>query len=220
MEGKGRVSVVYFGEGAASEGDFHAGMNMACTLECPVVFVCRNNGYAISTPTEDQYRGDGIAPRGVAYGMRTIRVDGNDTFAVLHATKEARAYASEHSKPVLIETMAYREGHHSTSDDSTAYREPEEIAHFRAKMNPVVRLRNFLERRGWWDEDKEQAAAKLERRGVLKALTSAENKPKPGVEHLFTDVYAGEELPWHLKEQKEELEKHMAKYPEHYSGGH
>lgn len=68
----------YFGEGAASEGDFHAALNIAATRSCPVVFICRNNGYAISTPTLEQYKGDGIASRGVGYGIDTVRVDGND----------------------------------------------------------------------------------------------------------------------------------------------
>src|SRR5689334_305027 len=85
-----RVAVCYFGEGAASEGDFHGAMNIAATRQVPCVFICRNNGYAISTPTSDQYRGDGIASRGAGYGMDTLRVDGNDIFAVRRATKEAR----------------------------------------------------------------------------------------------------------------------------------
>lgn len=70
------VVICYFGEGAASEGDAHAALNFAATLEAPVIFFCRNNGYAISTPTKDQYRGDGIGARGPAYGIATIRCDG------------------------------------------------------------------------------------------------------------------------------------------------
>ena len=78
MEGSANIAVCYFGEGAASEGDFHAALNIAATRSCPVVFICRNNGYAISTPTLEQYKGDGIASRGMGYGIDTIRVDGND----------------------------------------------------------------------------------------------------------------------------------------------
>jgi 2-oxoisovalerate dehydrogenase E1 component alpha subunit len=78
MEGKKACAVAYFGDGAASEGDFHAALNMAATTESPVIFFCRNNGYAISTPASEQYRGDGIASRGHGYGIDTIRVDGND----------------------------------------------------------------------------------------------------------------------------------------------
>ena len=78
MEGTPACSICYFGEGAASEGDFHAALNIAATRGCPTIFICRNNGYAISTPTLEQYKGDGIASRGVGYGIDTIRVDGND----------------------------------------------------------------------------------------------------------------------------------------------
>ena len=102
----------YFGEGAASEGDFHPALNFAATLECPVVFFCRNNGFAISTPVEDQYRGDGIVSRGPGYGMASVRVDGNDIFAVHLATKRAREIAAAEHRPVLIEAMTYRQGHH------------------------------------------------------------------------------------------------------------
>ncbi|VDM54036.1 unnamed protein product [Angiostrongylus costaricensis] len=117
----GRIVVVYFGDGAASEGDAHAAFNFAGTLKCPIIFFCRNNGYAISTPTSEQYGGDGIAGKGAGYGLHTIRVDGNDVFAVYNATKAARKLAVE-NKPVLIEAMTYRLGHHSTSDDSSFYR--------------------------------------------------------------------------------------------------
>lgn len=116
-----RCVVCYFGDGAASEGDFHAALNFAATLQCPVVFFCRNNGYAISTPVTEQLKGDGVVCRGPAYGMASVRVDGNDALAVFHATKVARELALEESRPVLVEAMTYREGHHSTSDDSTRH---------------------------------------------------------------------------------------------------
>ncbi|XP_071274825.1 2-oxoisovalerate dehydrogenase subunit alpha, mitochondrial isoform X3 [Agelaius tricolor] len=116
-----RAVVCYFGEGAASEGDAHAGFNFAATLECPIVFFCRNNGYAISTPTSEQYRGDGIAARGPGYGLLSIRVDGNDVFAVYNATREARRRAVAENQPFLIEAMTYRIGHHSTSDNNSMY---------------------------------------------------------------------------------------------------
>lgn len=116
------VAVCFFGEGAASEGDFHAGLNFAATLNSPVVWLVRNNGFAISTAAEEQYRGDGLAARGPGYGTLTIRVDGNDALAVRYAVREARRRAVEGSRPVLVELMTYRVGHHSTSDDSGSYR--------------------------------------------------------------------------------------------------
>ena len=108
LKGRGRVVMCYFGEGAASEGDAHAALNFAATLECPVIFFCRNNGYAISTPIKDQYRGDGIAARGPGYGINTLRVDGNDVFAVYNGTKMAKKFALKENKPVLIEALTYR----------------------------------------------------------------------------------------------------------------
>jgi len=102
------VCICYFGEGAASEGDFHPALNFAATLRSPTIFFCRNNGYAISTPVKEQYAGDGIAGRGPGYGVATVRVDGNDVWAVYNVTKAARKIALEENRPVLIEAMTYR----------------------------------------------------------------------------------------------------------------
>lgn len=99
---------MYFGDGAASEGDFHAGMLFASTLPSPTLFIARNNGFAISTPASEQYFGDGIAARGPGYGVDTIRVDGNDVLAVLAATREARRRCIESGRGVLLEAMTYR----------------------------------------------------------------------------------------------------------------
>ncbi|XP_027563406.1 2-oxoisovalerate dehydrogenase subunit alpha, mitochondrial, partial [Neopelma chrysocephalum] len=151
-----RAVVCYFGEGAASEGDAHAGFNFAATLECPIVFFCRNNGYAISTPTAEQYRGDGIAARGPGYGLLSIRVDGNDVFAVFNATREARRRAVAENQPFLIEAMTYRIGHHSTSDDSSAYRSVDEVNYWDKQDHPISRLRHYMTHRGWWDEQQEK----------------------------------------------------------------
>lgn len=112
LSGKESVSVCIFGDGCSSTTDFHSGLNFAATLNCPTIFVCRNNGYAISTSVKDQYAGDGVISRAPGYGMAGIRVDGNDIFAVHAAVREARAYALEHKAPVLIEAMSYRQGHH------------------------------------------------------------------------------------------------------------
>jgi 2-oxoisovalerate dehydrogenase E1 component alpha subunit len=160
---KNAVVICYFGEGAASEGDFHAAMNFASTLEVPIVFFCRNNGYAISTPVVDQYRGDGIISRAIGYGMNAIRVDGNDVFAVQSATRAAREVALEKCRPVFIEAMSYRRGHHSTSDDSTRYRSLSEIKHWQEHNDPMKRLRYFMESQGWWDDEKENSMRDMER---------------------------------------------------------
>ncbi|KAI9209376.1 thiamine diphosphate-binding protein [Polychytrium aggregatum] len=214
QQGKKACCVCYFGEGAASEGDFHAGLNIAATTESPVIFFCRNNGYAISTPAREQYRGDGIASRGHGYGMATARVDGNDILAVYNTMKEARRIAVEEGRPVLIEALTYRVGHHSTSDDSSAYRSKKEVSDWQRLDSPINRFRKYLENKGWWDNEKEAAFKKSSRAEILAAFARAEKQKKPPIENMFTDVY--DELPWNLQEQKAELAELMKKYPEAY----
>ncbi|KAI1158254.1 2-oxoisovalerate dehydrogenase alpha subunit [Nemania serpens] len=210
-----RVVAVYFGEGAASEGDFHAALNMAATRSCPVIFICRNNGYAISTPTLEQYRGDGIASRGIGYGIDTIRVDGNDIWAVREVTKKAREMAlQDGGKPILIEAMSYRVSHHSTSDDSFAYRARVEVEDWKRRDNPISRLRKYMEAKGFWDEAKEKEARDSIRREVLKAFSQAEREKKPPIRSMFEDMY--EELTPELKSQMKELRDHLEKYPAEY----
>ncbi|KDQ20799.1 hypothetical protein BOTBODRAFT_26816 [Botryobasidium botryosum FD-172 SS1] len=203
-------AICYFGEGAASEGDFHAGLGMASVLGGPLIFFCRNNGFAISTPTTDQYAGDGIAARGPAYGMDTVRVDGNDVLAVLGAVREARRRAVTGGKAVLVEAMTYRVGHHSTSDDSYAYRARQEVEDWKKIDNPLHRMRRYLETKGWWDAAAEEALKDSQKKIVMEAFRAAENTPKPVLDNIFTDVW--DEMPWILKEQKEELREILRKY--------
>jgi 2-oxoisovalerate dehydrogenase E1 component alpha subunit len=149
--------------------------------------------------------------------MKAIRVDGNDVFAVYEAVKMARELALSGSCPVLIEAMTYRVGHHSTSDDSTKYRSIDDMKNWGTNCNPVNRLRLHLLENQWWDDDKEQLMRDKERMLVLRALETAEKKPKPSLEELFTDVYKYK--PWHLVQQENELKEHIEKYPDHYSTG-
>ena len=212
------ISICYFGEGAASEGDFHAALNFASTLDVPMVFFCRNNGYAISTPVADQFRGDGIASRAAGYGMHAIRVDGNDLFAVKAATEAARKLALEKSVPVLIEAMSYRQGHHSTSDDSTRYRSSEEIKMWQDEQDPVDRFRKYMESKGWWNAEQDAALREKERSAVLHAMETAEQKAKPALPLMFVDVY--NEKPHHIVKQEQELLEHISKYPDQYADHH
>ncbi|HCM46422.1 MAG TPA: 3-methyl-2-oxobutanoate dehydrogenase [Colwellia sp.] len=213
LQGLDAVTLCYFGEGAASEGDFHAGLNMAAVQEAPVIFFCRNNGYAISTPSDEQFKGNGIASRGVGYGMKTIRIDGNDILAVLKATQVARAYAIKESKPVLIEAMSYRLGGHSTSDDPSGYRTKEEEAKWQSH-DPVIRMKNWMLQQNWWDEVKETALFEKYREEVLAAVKVAEKIDKPHIDTMITDVY---DVPTaQLKAQLDEVKAHVNKYPEAY----
>jgi len=197
----GLVVICYFGEGAASEGDAHAAFNFAATLECPIIFFCRNNGYAISTPVQEQYRGDGIAVRGPAYGMSTIRVDGNDVLAVYNATQAARQLAAGENRPVLIEAMTYRIGHHSTSDDSSAYRSVDEVRYWDQKDHPITRFYHYLVKKGIWSEQQEKEWKNDSKKKVLEAFARAEKKQKPNWKEMFTEVY--DEMPEDLRKQME-----------------
>ncbi|XP_045533113.1 2-oxoisovalerate dehydrogenase subunit alpha, mitochondrial [Pieris brassicae] len=208
-----RCVICYFGEGAASEGDAFAAFNFATTLECPVILFCRNNGYAISTPSSEQYRGDGIAARGPSMGIHTIRVDGTDTLAVYNAVTKAREMALQ-NKPVLIEAMSYRVGHHSTSDDSTAYRSLEEIQKWTTDENPVQKFRLYLERKGLWNEEAENTLVKDSRNFIVRTMQEAEKKKKPHWKEMFEDVYY--DKPFQLQKQMQEMEEHLKKYGEHY----
>ena len=209
------VVACYFGEGAASEGDFHAALNIAATRACPIIFICRNNGFAISTPTLEQYRGDGIASRGVGYGIDTIRVDGNDLFAVLEVTKEARRMALEDGgRPILIEAMSYRVSHHSTSDDSFAYRARVEVEDWKRRDNPITRMRKWMESKGWWSEEREQTERRRIRADVLKAFGEAEKIGKGPLRWMFEDVY--KDVTAEGREQMKELKEVLDGYEDEY----
>ena len=213
MAGEPAVTICYFGEGAASEGDFHAGVNMAAVLNCPVIFFCRNNGYAISTPAEEQFAGDGIASRGIGYGVKTIRVDGNDVLAIYAATQKAREIALAENCPVLIEAMTYRLAAHSTSDDPTGYRSKEEEAKWQER-DPIARMATWLVAKGWLDEEANKKEVEQMRQEVLQELKRVEQVPICKVDELVTDVYA--EVPPILQQQLSELKAHIKKYPEAY----
>ncbi|CAG8524097.1 2662_t:CDS:2 [Ambispora gerdemannii] len=204
----------YFGEGAASEGDFHAALNIAATMTCPVIFFCRNNGFAISTPALEQYKGDGIASRGIGYGIDTIRVDGNDVWAVFNATRTARQLAADENRPVLIEAMTYRIGHHSTSDNSLAYRSKTEVEYWKRLDNPIIRFRKWLENKNWWNEEEENKFRTEIRKEILKSFSRAEKLQKPSLTELFNDVY--DRPTPNLIAQKQELKRLIEEYPENY----
>lgn len=158
----------------------------------------RNNAFAISTPACEQFAGDGIAGRGPsAYGIASIRVDGTDVFAVYNATKAARQFIMKRQEPCIVEAMAYRVGHHSTSDDSTAYRTIEEIEIWQNTEHPVTKLKNYMLKRGWLNEADEEAYVNGLRKEILKQISISEKKPKPNWREMFIDVY--EELTPNLK---------------------
>lgn len=194
--------MAYFGEGAASEGDFHPALNFAATLRAQTLFFCRNNMYAISTPIDDQYAGDGIAIRGISYGMPTIRVDGNDIFAVHAAVEEARKIIMTRKMPVLIESISYRIGDHSTSDFSKTYRHDKEMEKWEQHLtdfgNPITRLEKYLLKAGHITAAQNQELRDAARTAVRDSLKKAIAEPKGSIDEMFEDVY--ETIPQHIAE--------------------
>lgn len=213
LAGEGHCTLVYFGEGAASEGDFHAALNMAAVHRVPVIFFCRNNGYAISTPASEQFAADGVAPRAYGYKMDVIRVDGNDVLAVYQATEKARQLAVEENRPVLIEAMTYRLAAHSSSDDPSGYRSKDEEAIWREK-DPILRTQNWLTLHGWWSDSEEKELQERLRREVLETMKQAQKRPPPALETLITDVY--KDVPPALSAQFEKLKAHIRRHPDAY----
>lgn len=211
-----RCGVTYFGDGAASEGDFAVALNFAATLKAQTIFICRNNGWAISTPAREQYAGDGIAARGIAYGVNSIRVDGNDLAAVYAATAQAREICLERGEPALIELMTYRRGHHSTSDDAGRYRDGEQVKSMsRAGLEPISRTGLVLEQAKLWDENQDEQLRDSARAEVMESLKIGEAKKFAPVKDMFEDVWA--QTPPHLLRQRKELAEHVERHSEHYA---
>lgn len=204
---KDDVMMAYFGEGATSSNDFHTGLNFAGVWKAPVVFICRNNHWAISVPREKQCAAEHIADKAAGYGMPGVRVDGNDLFACWVATKTALDRARRGEGPTLIEAVTYRIYGHSTSDDPKVYR-PEALVEPWRRKDPLARVRRFLEARGHWsDADEEALKASVEEECKV-AVNAAENAAPPELDTVFSDVFA--QMPWHLAEQHEEAKAAQA----------
>ncbi|MCV2869119.1 pyruvate dehydrogenase (acetyl-transferring) E1 component subunit alpha [Defluviimonas sp. WL0002] len=149
--GEEEIAMTYFGDGATSQGDFHEAMNFASVFDCPVVFVCQNNQYAISVPRSRQTRSETLAQKAIAYGVTGIQVDGNDIFACHVAAREAVDRARNESRPTLIECVTYRLEMHTTADDPSRYRDEEEVAKWRQR-DPIERFGKWLMARGLVDD--------------------------------------------------------------------
>lgn len=201
--------LVFFGDGGTSEGDFHEGMNFAGVFQLPVVFLCRNNEYAISVPRTCydtagcQTRAQTLAQKAAAYGFEGIVIDGNDILACYQVVKEALAKAYAGKGPTMIEALTYRMGAHTTADDPSRYRNETELAVWK-KRDPIERFRKYLKGKKIWTEAWEKKLTEQCKKEVQKAVAEAEqNTPKP--EDMFTSVFAT--MPPHLKEQMDYLKR-------------
>ena len=182
------VALCFFGDGASSEGDFYEAGNFAGVLEAPVIFLCVNNGWAISTPTSRQTAATSFADKAMAFGFPGVQIDGTDPLAVHEAVAAARARAVAGEGPTLIEAVTYRLAPHTTADDPTRYVPEEELAEWRAR-DPIAVMTRQLEQRGIWsDEDTASAEREADERMEL-AVTRAESAPL-AADSFFDHVYA------------------------------
>lgn len=200
LRGTGQVTLAFFGEGTASTGEFHAGLNFSGTLKAPVVFILRNNGYSISTPEAYQSKASNLAKRAEGYGIHGEQIDGNDIFAVVKSVREAAERARNGEGPSLIEMQTYRLGAHSSSDEPSKYRssqEEEDWKHF----DGLTRLQRHVNWRGLWDDEQRQQHEQEVDASISKLIKAAAPWPPPPVPSLFDDVY--EAMPKHLEQQKD-----------------
>ena len=172
---RGDRFVVYcsFGEGAASQGDFHEGMNWAALYRLPVLFLCQNNGWAISVPAERQMAGGSVAARAAGYGMEGVSLDGTDPFAVYAAARRAVARALAGGGPTLIEARVLRLEPHTCDDNHVTYRSAAELAEARER-DPLPAVADYLRRAGLLPEARE---AELER-AVAAEIDAAEEQAR------------------------------------------
>ena len=189
MRGEESVVITYFGDGASSVGDCHEAMNFAAIHSLPVIFFCENNKYAISVPVAKQMAVDSIASRASGYGMPGIEVDGCDIVAVYEATSAAARRARSGEGPTLIEAHVERYLPHTSDDDDTRYRSPEELAEAR-KRDPLATLSSQLRSAGLLSDDMDEKFKADARRAVNEATDAVESAPYPGTEGFGDNVYA------------------------------
>jgi pyruvate dehydrogenase E1 component alpha subunit len=189
LKGRKTVAIVYFGDGATSEGAFHEGANLAAVMQAPLVLFCNNNQWAISTPLSAQTHAEALVDKAAGYGIPGIRVDGGDVLAVFEATREAVERARRGGGPTFIESVSYRAAPHGTADDPRAYIDLERVE--QEKRNECLgRYERYLRKLGFLGDDLE-ASTKAEALDVLRAgIAAAEAEPDPDVGLVFEHAYA------------------------------
>jgi pyruvate dehydrogenase E1 component alpha subunit len=189
LKGEDAVAIAYFGDGATSEGAFHEGANFAAVTKAPLVLLCNNNQWAISTPLSAQTAAEAPADKAVGYGMPGVRVDGADVLAVYEATREAVERGRAGEGPTLIEALHYRAAPHATADDPSVYIDPEQVEEAR-RNEPLGRYEQYLRRLGVLDDayadEVRQEALETMRAGIA----AAEAEPAPDVSLIFDRAYA------------------------------
>ena len=213
LRGEKRCAVSMNGDGGTSEGAFYEAMNIAGARKLPVVFMVVNNKWAISVPIEMQTASKTLAQKSVAAGIPGIQVDGNDIIAVRHWVERALQRGRNGDGATLIEAVTYRLSDHTTADDASRYRKKEEVE-AAWKLEPLLRMRQYLKDLGVWDDKKEQKLLDQAAEKVDEAVQQYMNTPKPPPEAMFDYLY--EELPEALEEQRQ----HAIDYSDTNGGSH
>jgi pyruvate dehydrogenase E1 component alpha subunit len=199
LRGEPRVAVCALGDGATSKGDFYEALNAAGAWKLPLVFVATDNQWAISVPRARQSAAATLAQKAIAGGVEGLQVDGNDVIAVRHAMDEALRKARGGGGPTLIEALTYRLSDHTTADDASRYRSPDELAEA-WKREPILRLRAYLLSLGDWDKSQEDAWLRACNEQVQAAAQAYLDTPPPTAEQMFDHLYAT--LPAALQKQR------------------
>lgn len=199
-KGSTQAVLVYFGDGATSEGDFHEGLNFASVFQAPVVFFNQNNQYAISVPVWKQMNSKTIAQKSLAYDIPGIRIDGNDIFAVYIETKKALERARNGEGPSLIEAVTWRYGAHTTADDPTKYRDQKAENEKHRRNDPIIRLEQFMKEYGFWDKTWVEEIKEEIKEEIDEAVKDLESMPPPNVNDIYD--YMFEQPTWTIKQQK------------------
>ncbi|MCL6489249.1 pyruvate dehydrogenase (acetyl-transferring) E1 component subunit alpha [Alicyclobacillus mali (ex Roth et al. 2021)] len=203
LRGEKRVAVTYTGDGGTSQGDFYEGMNFAGAMNLPVVFFVQNNQYAISVPRELQTRAQTLAQKAIAAGIPGVQVDGMDVLAVYQVVHEALERARNGEGPTMIEAVTFRYGPHTMSgDDPTRYR-TKDVQEEWEKKDPLIRFRKYLEDKGLWSQQEEEAYIEEAKETVNNALKEADAAEKMNIPGLIDSMF--EELTPTLKRQRAEF---------------
>src|SRR3954466_1515305 len=188
LKGESTCAVVFFGDGATSEGAFHEGANLAAVMRAPLVLLCNNNQWAISTPLEAQTRAETLADKAAGYGIPGVRVDGADVLAVYEATRDAVARARAGDGPTLIEAVTYRSAPHATADDPSAYIDLERVEEER-QNECLGRYEAYLRRLGLLSDGTAEAVRADATRLMRDGITAAEAEPLADPALVFEHAY-------------------------------
>ena len=189
LRGEDTCALVFFGDGATSEGAFHEGANFAAVMQAPVVLLCNNNYWAISTPLPAQTRAETLADKAVGYGIPGVRVDGGDVLAVYEATREALARARTGEGPTFVEAVTYRCAPHATADDPSAYVDAARVE--RERENECFgRYERYLRRIGVLNDEVVEAARAEALEAMRAGIEAAEALPEPDPDLVTKHAYA------------------------------